>query len=72
MLMNMIYTLDVSRIYPVLDWRSTIGILIPILMMLFTIVVQHLMVTCHKKKLRMHEKDSIINQIDKINECQKI
>ena len=56
LMMNMVYSLDVAEVYPVLDWKSTLGITLPILLMMFTIIMEKMLMVCFKKKLKANGK----------------
>jgi hypothetical protein len=48
---NMVYTLKVSPIYPVIDYHSTLGIVVPVSIFFYIFFANWLLIFCSVKKL---------------------
>jgi hypothetical protein len=48
---NLIYTLKVAQIYPVIDYKSPLGIIVPISIVFYIFFANWLLVVCSVKKL---------------------
>jgi hypothetical protein len=48
---NMVYTLKVDQIYPVIDYKSPLGIIVPISILFYIFFANWLLVVCSVKKL---------------------
>lgn len=48
---NMVYTLKVSPIYPVIDYSSTLGIIVPISILFYIFFANWLLIFCSVKKM---------------------
>ena len=72
MTMNMIYSLEVAEVYPVIDWKSVLGISVPISMLFFTVFIKYVLVKCHKKKLKINRKTDALEQLDKLKDVIKV
>lgn len=66
MLMNMIYSVDVKPVYPVLTWQGPLGVILPILIMAVTFGIHLLTQKCNKFKLKKYKKASALSQLDMI------
>lgn len=68
MIFNAVFSLFIGQIYPLIDWRSTVGIVTPLVVLVLALALQACLVNCTKKRLSRFKKDKAIVQLDKIYE----
>ena len=57
---NMVYSLKYSQIYPVIDYKSTLGIIVPISVFFYIFFANWLLVFCSNKKLQRANKNQAL------------
>ncbi len=64
LIFNALWSLLKNEIYPKMDWKSLIGILMPIGFISWAIFLAFLLVYMSKKKLRMINKHNILEEFE--------
>ena len=65
---NAVFSLFFGQIYPLIDWRSLVGIYTPICVAILSVAIQHLLINSTKKRLRRHNKHHALDQYEKMFE----
>lgn len=68
---NMSWTLSVDSIYPMIDYSSALGIVLPILCIIWTVLMYYLLVFISERKLKRSNKNVALGQLDRIKEMVK-